>query len=530
MKYPGLSNPTQREPLDDRQVKNRAGGYVYELDKLAQLTRFLVLGSDKPTYYASAREMTLENSRVAVRCWAEDPEMTGELIVSLRNRVPKLDPILYALALGFASDEPRARTKAGEVFPKIVTNASQLFSFSKAVLEMRGSGRGLKRAIAGWYESRDADKLAYQMIKYRERQGYDHRKLLEIAHPRVTRKMGDETVIDHVKGDLFRTVRARDSGKNLPLLRERGHVKGLPAQYEAYVAAQSASVTELAELIVRHKLPWEAIPTDKVRDPKVQRALLLEMPLNALVRQLGLLSGAGVLEREHLRRLRDPEQVRRSKLHPFSVLNALSTYKDGRGMRSVWPVHNWVLEELNDLFYLCFGNVEPTGKRVCLALDVSASMDWHHIQGSKLTTREASGAMALVTVATETHCDVVAFSRKMTPVRLHRRMSLEDVTRTLRALPLGGTDCAFPVLDAEARGVAYDAFVIYTDNETWAGRTHPTKALKNYRKKFGRETKLVVVGMISSGFTVADPNDGGMLDVVGFDSAAPKLIADFIRG
>jgi hypothetical protein len=29
--------------------------------------------------------------------------------------------------------------------------------------------------------------------------------------------------------------------------------------------------------------------------------------------------------------------------------------------------------------------------------------------------------------------------------------------------------------------------------------------------------------------SIADPNDGGMLDVVGFDAAAPELIADFIR-
>jgi 60 kDa SS-A/Ro ribonucleoprotein len=39
-----------------------------------------------------------------------------------------------------------------------------------------------------------------------------------------------------------------------------------------------------------------------------------------------------------------------------------------------------------------------------------------------------------------------------------------------------------------------------------------------------------VVGMVSNGFSIADPSDGGMLDVVGFDAAAPAVIADFIRG
>ncbi len=74
-----------------------------------------------------------------------------------------------------------------------------------------------------------------------------------------------------------------------------------------------------------------------------------------------------------------------------------------------------------------------------------------------------------------------------------------------------------------------DAFVIYTDSETWAGRNmHPVQALRAYRRQMGVAAKLIVVGMTSNGFTIADPNDAGMLDVVGFDTATPRLIADFI--
>ena len=42
--------------------------------------------------------------------------------------------------------------------------------------------------------------------------------------------------------------------------------------------------------------------------------------------------------------------------------------------------------------------------------------------------------------------------------------------------------------------------------------------------------KAVVVGMTSNGFTLADPSDRGMLDVVGFDTTVPAVIADFVRG
>jgi len=72
-----------------------------------------------------------------------------------------------------------------------------------------------------------------------------------------------------------------------------------------------------------------------------------------------------------------------------------------------------------------------------------------------------------------------------------------------------------------------DVFVVYTDSETWAGAIHPVQALRRYRERMGIAAKLVVVAMASNGFSIADPDDAGMLDVVGFDAATPGLIADF---
>jgi len=72
--------------------------------------------------------------------------------------------------------------------------------------------------------------------------------------------------------------------------------------------------------------------------------------------------------------------------------------------------------------------------------------------------------------------------------------------------------------------------VIYTDGETWAGQIHPAQALGEYRRKFNPQAKLVVVGMVSNGFSITDPNDAGMMDVVGFDTATPGILAQFVRG
>ena len=80
------------------------------------------------------------------------------------------------------------------------------------------------------------------------------------------------------------------------------------------------------------------------------------------------------------------------------------------------------------------------------------------------------------------------------------------------------------------RKIQVDAFIVYTDSETWAGKIHPSQALRQYREKTGIPAKLIVVGMVANEFSIADPNDTGMFDVVGFDTATPNLMSDFIRG
>jgi 60 kDa SS-A/Ro ribonucleoprotein len=99
----------------------------------------------------------------------------------------------------------------------------------------------------------------------------------------------------------------------------------------------------------------------------------------------------------------------------------------------------------------------------------------------------------------------------------------------MEKMQFGGTDCALPMTWALKNRVGADAFVVYTDSETWAGG-HPVAALRKYRNKMGIPAKLVVVGMTATEFTIADPDDAGMLDVVGFDTVAPGVISQFVRG
>jgi 60 kDa SS-A/Ro ribonucleoprotein len=118
----------------------------------------------------------------------------------------------------------------------------------------------------------------------------------------------------------------------------------------------------------------------------------------------------------------------------------------------------------------------------------------------------------------------------LTPLTISPRQRLTDAVRAVSGLPFGATDCALPMLYARAQKLEIDTFVIYTDSETWWGEVHPAQALAEYRACSGIDASLVVVGMVANEFLIADPDDAGQLDVVGFDTATPQLIAEFARG
>ena len=86
------------------------------------------------------------------------------------------------------------------------------------------------------------------------------------------------------------------------------------------------------------------------------------------------------------------------------------------------------------------------------------------------------------------------------------------------------------MVSALERKEQVDAFVIYTDSETYMGKIHPQVALEEYRRATGIDAKLIVVGMTSNCLTIADPKDLNTLNLAGFDTATPRIINDFIGG
>jgi 60 kDa SS-A/Ro ribonucleoprotein len=524
----------QSQPAQPGQVANSAGGYVFALDDLARLRRFLTLGVDAGTYYVAERELTKDNAAIVVKLAESDPKLVVDEIVavSTSGRAPRQNPALFALAVvaGLADDQGRAY--ALSKLSSVARTGTHLAKFAGYVQQFRGWGRQLRRAVGGWYLDKTPDALAYQVLKYRQREGWTHRDLLRKAHPEAA---------DPAQASLFNYIahRDRDDGEGLDL-------ENLPGLVQAYEAAQTATTPQLANLIARYPLSWEMLPNDKLNDAEVWAALLDRgLPITALLRQLPRLTRLGLLEGEPGRsvaeRLADPAVLSQGRVHPVSVLVALRTYASGHGARGSgeWTPVARIIDALDAGFYAAFKSVEPTGRRIVLALDVSGSMV-APVSGLPLSAREASAALALVPAATEADHRMIGFTAggdraattrrgAVSELAISPRQRLDDVLKSTAALPFAGTDCALPMLWALDNRVQADLFVIYTDNETWAGPIHPAEALRRYREMTGIPAKLAVVGMTSTGFSIADPSDAGMLDVAGFDAAVPNVIADFAR-
>jgi 60 kDa SS-A/Ro ribonucleoprotein len=528
----------QTAPIPGREADmtaNSAGGFVFPVDDFARLRRFLILGSEGGSFYIREQPLTRENAEAVIRCLAHDGPRAVQIIteISEQGRAPKQGPTLYALALACTPSyaDERTRAAAFAALPRVVRTGTHLFTFCSFVDDLRGWGQGLKRAIARWYSAKDDDALAYQLVKYRQREGWTHRDVLRSAHPR-----------DGVSNPWRAALYDWACGRGTP-----DDEFSYPQAIKAFERAQRAgSPREIVGLIERfgNTLPHEAIPTQFKADPSVWAALLeAGMPMGAMLRNLKNMTVHGTLrplseaERIVVESFKDAELVRKSRLHPMSILIALSTYANGGApvrswfgpgytSRETWDPNRRVVDALNTAFYSAFPNVEPAGRRFALGIDVSGSMG-APLGHSPLSCAEGAGAMAMAIEYAEPRVHTLGFATDIRDLGITHRDTLDQTMRRISGLNFGGTDASALMRHCLRKGIEVDTFVVLTDNETYAGSIHPSQAVKQYRRETGIDARLAVVGMVSNGFTIADPRDAGMLDVVGFDSATPAIISDF---
>lgn len=509
---------------EKEQVKNDAGGYVFEMTPFAALERFLILGAETNTY-VSGKVALDRNAKSIKECLRTDARKTIDMIVAISQsgRAPKNDPALFALAMATCEEHnPKAANRgyAAAMLPKVARFGTDLFTFVEYAQSMRGWGAILKNAVRAWYLDKPVDNLAFQTIKYQQRNGWSHRDLLRLTHPNV----GE----DALRNELFSYVVKKEYGGSSNIRIVEGFER----------AKKASNAKEIVKLITEYNLTREMVPTQFLTELAVWEALLQKMPLMATVRNLPTMTNVGLIKplseatKMIVNRLTDANYIRKSRVHPLAMLLAYGTYATGRSQRgsNSWTPVQAITDALMDGFYAAFANVEPTGKNYLIGVDVSGSMGsaWN---GTNLRHCEIAAAQAMVIARTEPYCHVMGFARDFVDLGITPKMSLQDVSARTLKMNFGSTDCALPMTYANKNKLDVDAFVVITDNETWAGSIQPFQALRDYRNQRNKpNAKSAVIATAGSNFTIADPKDPGMMDFVGFDANVPVLLADFVGG
>jgi len=533
--YTQTLQATQQEPaFGENMVQNNAGGYVFQVSPETRLDRFLILGTESGSYYCDAREMTFDNTKaikeIIVKQGVEVVRRTVE--ISQSGRAPKNDPALFVLALCLAVGDTETKKAAKAALPAVARTGTHFFLFLQYATAMRGWGRALKTTAANWYLGKDPSALAYQLVKYRNREGWQHHDVLNMAHVKpqdpekeaLFKMIVDDGRATLDRDDLLSLIDRYSSREQIPstdyyrLCRNTGELKN----------------DELTSAIRKFRLPHEVVPSDALGEAQTWRTLLeADLPMTAMIRNIGRMSSMKIFDDstylDILRtRLTDPVRLAKARIHPLSLLTAWKTYSSGRGQKGhlAWDVDRRVKDILEDAFYLSFKAIEPTGKRIFIGLDVSGSMG--SMAWSGLSAREISAVMCMAVARSEPDYIIKAFSHKLCDVKFGKNSSLDEVLREIEGMDFGATDCALPMIHTRVRKIPADAFIVYTDNQTWYGKTHPFQALKDYRAAMGIDAKLIVVGITATNFSIADPSDAGMLDVVGFDSAVPQIVGNFV--
>lgn len=541
------ATPSQKRNLD-------GGGFGWKTDKWTQFRRFLILGSDKPTYYATERHLTQVNLAPMIACLEEDHVRYVDTLVEMRSGgiAPNSDTSLFALAVLSTKGSPEAKAYARSVIGKICRSGYDIQSFTSLVTGttehgakrnyMRGWGRSFRTTVSSWVTDRPLKSLVYQAIKYRSRAGTSMAKIVRLSHPNPGNDEALSAVLYWIaKGEMKPGFDYQSNDDT--------------AQIWAFEAAKQTvgnkwAKNSLLELIISYRLPWEAVPTEWLTDSDVLAALAADMPINATVRNLSRFSWTGTLDVHGTKativdRLSNPNVIKRENIHPMKLLQAFVTYRDGQGTKSKWPVDQDIVRALEKAFYMSFDNVEPTGLNRMIAIDVSGSMlgplwtgtsrftkdtIFKNCSGlSGVNPKEAAAALAMITMRTEPWYYITAFSNQTVKLDLSPDMTLDQVLRELGRIRAGYTNVADPIVKATNLSLPVDLFEIYTDNEANYGQ-HPSVALSRYQATVGRKAKMAFVAMVGYDDSLADPNRNDMMDFVGFDPTTPVMLARFATG
>lgn len=501
------------------QVRSHGGGFAFEITPEVLLERFLVLGTTTSQYVGPDKLAVEALGRLL-------PHITLSPVTAARtaveaveqNRVLSKVPALfvYATAHTMATDGEHRRAIA-MMLPRIVNTFSDLQTLLGFVANTHNKGiaTSLVKACRRYLYNMPIDRMVNQALKYRKRAGWAVLDMLRVIHP--IPKDNDQ---NYLYGYIVENDEARaEACRRFPMV----------AAFEAAKVLDDHNL--IVKLIKDNGLTWEHVPTEHLNNKWVWKALLPNLPMTALIRNLPKISSVGAIDdtpslNTVLSKL-TPEIVAKAKVHPFRLYLAWYGYGQGGNRNMSWTPNQRILAALETCLYASFANVEVKGK-VCIGSDISGSMWWDdsRINRTGPYAGDAAGMLAATFKAANPETDVFYFAGQLAKAAFDP-MVLSSVRTDMNKHHMGSTNPGLLIEKAIRDKVRYDAFVVLTDNDVNGGY-HAKRLLDTYRATVNPKAKLIVVGMTANNFSIASPDDVLSMDIAGMDAGIMTAIEKFI--
>jgi 60 kDa SS-A/Ro ribonucleoprotein len=506
---------------ESEMIKGKSGGYMFAAGIWRTLRRCLLIGTGNGSYYATKWELTKDFVDVLEKAIAEDPDRVAQEIVyasdgrSINNSAP-----IWALVLLSMGESPAAKTAFQAIFPQVIRTASHFYEWMSYTKSVRGFGKVVREAGKNWLLQGDTKALAYQLLKYQQRYGFSNRDALRLFHAKPQTEDRDL---------LFKWV--VNGWEELPPASPTAALNQI-WWYEWLKRNPDRTPEAISQGRLTHEM---AAPVGKM-DVAAWQLLFEDMPIGALLRNLGSLTEIGVLaysknSNRNLDRvaniLNSKEHLRKGRIHPIDVLKALKTYRSGGSLgksSKTWKPVPRIVDILELALEMSFDTIEPTGKVFMHAVDISGSMSYNSVGAINLTCCEIATTMALASAKAEKNYMIRGFSTEFISLKIDRSDSFSSAIKKASDLNFGGTD-ASSAYNWMIKNKCYaDVICFWTDSESWAGYKHPSQALAEYRQKVNPDAKAIYISLAVNKITLVDPKDPNSWDIAGFDPSTPRLI------
>lgn len=492
---------TGKAALPAADTRNEAGGKAYQLSAEQKLAQLASTGCLNHTFYANAEDQLDNVLKAAAAC--EAPFVARTAVFARRHGFMKDMPaVLLAHLAGRDAD------LLAQVFPQVIDDGKMLRNFVQVlrsgVTGRKSLGTAPKRLVKNWLTARTDDQLFRASVGQKPSLA----DVVKMVHPRPATPQ---------RQALYGWLCSRKI--------EAGMLPQLVKDFESFKTSSGQPLPDVPFQMLTALDLTQAHWTQIARTASWQTT---RMNLNTFARH-------GVFQFPNMTRLiaarlRDPEQVKKSRVFPYQLLAAYT----GTGA----DVPAEVKDALQDAMETATQNVPAIDGKVWVLPDISGSMSsavTGHRKGATSAVRclDVAALVAACSLRNNRGAEVLPFSDHVVRAQLNPRDSVMTNAAKLAALPSGGTNCAAPLKEMNRLKADGDLVVMVSDNESWSGSQsgRATGVMQEWEvfRKRNPGAKLVCLDIQPHGTTQARERED-ILNIGGFSDEVFKIIAAFAKG